>query len=313
MAGIRCQSVRDVQVVVVDSGSTDGTLEFALQHADCVVQISAAEFSFGRALNLGCDASTGALLVIASAHVYPVYDDWVARLIAPLADKQVAVSYGMQRGDWRTRFSEHQIFRQWFPEQSVPQQNTPFCNNANAAIRKEHWVESRYDESLTGLEDLEWAMGQMRLGRHVAYVAEAPVIHVHEETYRRIYNRYRREAIALRRLVPSTHVYWWEFLHALGGNVVADSRTAARQFRLLREISGIVRFRFAQFLGTYHGMHHRGAIGRELTRRFYFPSETPHGHPDLAPGPGFIDYDALLVDHSRRAPNRSHLVADEKA
>ena len=57
--------------------------------------------------------------MIASAHVYPVYPDWLERLLAAFADPQVGLAYGKQRGDATTQFSEHQMFAHWFPEQSL--------------------------------------------------------------------------------------------------------------------------------------------------------------------------------------------------
>ena len=82
-------------------------------------------------------AATGDIVVIASAHVYPVYEDWLTQLVAPFDDPCVAVVYGKQRGDASTRFSEHRVLAQWFPQESNYDQQSPFCNNANCAVRRE--------------------------------------------------------------------------------------------------------------------------------------------------------------------------------
>jgi cellulose synthase/poly-beta-1,6-N-acetylglucosamine synthase-like glycosyltransferase len=104
-----------------------------------VVHIAPQEFTFGRSLNCGLAHASGEFAVIASAHVYPVYPDWLERLLAPFADPQVGLAYGKQRGDGATRFSEGQIFAHWFPDASQLYQPHPFCNNANAAIRRSLW------------------------------------------------------------------------------------------------------------------------------------------------------------------------------
>ncbi|MGH2625187.1 MAG: glycosyltransferase family 2 protein, partial [Anaerolineales bacterium] len=157
LQGILQQTVRDVEILLVDSGSTDGTVAIASQYPVRVLTIPPASFSFGRSLNLGCAAARAGRIVIASAHVYPLYRDWLARLLEPFRDPRVAMVYGKQRGHAGSRYSEGQIFRAWFPETSRLRQDHPFCNNANAAIRRSLWKKRAYDENLPALEDIDWA------------------------------------------------------------------------------------------------------------------------------------------------------------
>jgi len=137
LTGIAQQTVKDVQIILVDSGSKDRTVEIARQFPVDIVHIRPEEFTFGRSLNRGIEASQADVVVFASAHVYPVYPDWLEKMIEPFANPQMAVVYGKQRGMATTKFSEHQIFQHWFPDRSQPRQDHPFCNNANAAIRRE--------------------------------------------------------------------------------------------------------------------------------------------------------------------------------
>jgi len=102
LTGISQQSHKEVEVILVDSGSTDATIAIA-SAADWhfpvrVFQIEPEKFSFGRSLNQGVDQSRGDIIVIASAHVYPVYPDWLERLLSPFEDKDIALTYGKQRG-----------------------------------------------------------------------------------------------------------------------------------------------------------------------------------------------------------------------
>ncbi len=170
--------------------------------------IAQSEFSFGRALNVGIEAAPEAdVVVLASAHVYPVFDDWLERLLMPFEDRRVGLSFGRQTVPPGGRFSERRLLEQWFPTDSRLELKNPFCNNANAAVRRDLWVEQRYDEALTGLEDLAWARGAIERGAALAYVAEAPVVHVHDETYGQIVNRYRREAIAHKLIYPEQELH----------------------------------------------------------------------------------------------------------
>ena len=103
-----------------------------------------------------------------------------------------------------TKFSESRVMLKWFPNQNIWDQSHPFSNNANAAVLKSVWQESPYDETLTGLEDLDFAKKALDKGHKIAYVADAPVVHVHEETWSIIRNRYRREAMAYARIVEGS-------------------------------------------------------------------------------------------------------------
>ena len=86
IAGGHCTPIlKDVEIILVDSGSTDRTLEIASQYPVRVVHIQPQDFTFGYSLNQGITASHGELIVIASAHVYPVYPDWLECLLAPFA------------------------------------------------------------------------------------------------------------------------------------------------------------------------------------------------------------------------------------
>ena len=252
--GIRSQTVEDVEVILVDSGSTDSTVDIARSHGAQIVHIPPAEFTFGRSLNLGIQAASRDLVVIASAHVYPVYPDWIELLLAPFRDGQVALAYGKQRGPATAKFSEQQIFHQWYPERSLPRQPNSFCNNANAAIRRRLWMVNPYDETLTGLEDLAWAKWAMEQGYAVSYSAEAEVIHVHNETPRAVFNRYRREAIAFKSIHPEAHFNLYDFFRLTAMNTFSDLWHAARGRLLWRNLASIFWYRFMQFHGTRLGI-----------------------------------------------------------
>ena len=273
LEGIRHQTVKDVEVILVDSGSTDGTVSVAESFGARVVHIRPEEFTFGRSLNFGIKSATRELIVIASAHVYPVYPDWLETLLRPFEDGQVALTYGKQRGYEGSKYSEHQIFHQWYPNVSKPRQETAFCNNANAAIRKSLWEKNNYDETLTGLEDLAWAKWAKEQGHAITYVAEAEIIHVHNETPHGVYNRYRREAMALRKIYPEAHFNFYDFLRLTATNIFSDLWHAAREGVLLKNLSSIFWFRFMQFHGTRIGHRETSLVTPQLRETFYYARE----------------------------------------
>src|SRR5512135_2927232 len=146
LEGVSHQTCKAVEVILVDSGSTDATVQIAESYGARIVRVQPGEFTFGRSLNLGIQAVSSDRIVIASAHVYPVYPDWIESLLRPFDDPDVALVYGKQRGEASSQLSERQIFRQWFPDIDIANQSSPFCNNANAAIRRSLWMEHPYEE-----------------------------------------------------------------------------------------------------------------------------------------------------------------------
>jgi rhamnosyltransferase len=274
LEGVCRQSMKDVEIILVDSGSTDATAAIATQYGAKVQHLPPEEFTFGRSLNLGLAATTQPLVVIASAHIYPIYPDWLERLLAPFVDPQVALTYGKQRGDENSKFSERQIFAHWFPEKSNPRQGHPFCNNANAAIRRAVWESHPYDESLTGLEDLAWAKGALDNGYSVAYVADAEIVHLHDETPHSVANRYLREAMAFKRLYPEAHFSLYDFIRMALANISSDLWHSMKGHVFWRSAASIFWFRIMQFWGTYQGYRQSLEWNWQLRQTFYYPHRT---------------------------------------
>lgn len=286
LSGIFEQTVKDVEIILVDSGSTDATVAIASRYPVRILKIPKERFSFGRSLNLGCESAQGEFIVLASAHVYPVYNDWIDNLLKPFEDPKTALVYGKQRGNEATKHSENQIFRRWFPDNSDEKQSHAFCNNANAAIRRSIWAQIPYDETLMGLEDLEWAKRASQMGYKIIYSSKAEIIHIHNERPLNIYNRYRREAIALKTIYPQERFSLWDFFRLLFLNSLSDCYSAILKMSFWRNIPDILTFRLMQFWGTYMGYVHKAEVTRQLRDKFYYPNGLRHpdfmeSEPDL--------------------------------
>lgn len=271
LQGIASQTLKPVQTILVDSGSTDCTVSIAESFGASIVHIKPGQFTFGKSLNFGISHAEADLIVLVSAHVYPVYPDWLEKILEPFRDEKVALVYGKQSGCETSKFSEMQVFRHWFPDASDFNQTTPFCNNANAAIRKNLWEAHPYDENLTGLEDLAWATWAKEQSYKIAYSAEAEIVHVHQETWKGIYNRYRREGMAFKHINPQATFSFLEFLKVLRENTFNDWREAYLQKKLYKEFCPVFKFRFCQFWGTYQGYRQTGPLTWQLKRSFYYP------------------------------------------
>lgn len=270
----------EVETVLIDSGSTDGTVEIAERHGARVTTIDKSEFSFGRSLNRGCAFSTGDFLVLISGHCVPVDEHWLQALCQPLIDGQVAYTYGRQIGDDDSNYSERRIFAKYFPKTSAVPQDGFFCNNANSALLRSAWEQHPFDEELTGLEDMELAKRLVAVGMKIGYVAEAPVFHHHQEGWRQIRRRFEREALALRSIMPEVHLSRFDVLRYVISSTYGDWRAAARNNITSTTKADMLRYRWNQFTGSYKGNHEHRRLSRAAKERFFYPQVTEKAEQD---------------------------------
>ena len=253
LRGISKQDYKDYEIIVVDSGSNDKTLEIAKQFKVKTISIESRDFTWGYALNVGCSESQGKCLVFASAHVLPVDNQWLSNMIAPFKDEKVAMVYGRQTHVEQSKFSEKRDFKKFFSESDInPNVPVDYANNANAAIRRSLWDDKHFDEYLFGLEDVDWAREMIKQGFVVRYEPKAAIHHIHNEQWPQVFNRYRREAIAAFRIglkhPPQAEL---GFFH-LFKNLVADFLSSTPNWSPKR-LEEILRFRYYQWKGSRQG------------------------------------------------------------
>ena len=188
----RQQLDEEVELVVVDSGSTDGSVELARGHGAVVREIPAAEFTHGSSRNLGAALARGDVLVFISQDAYPVAEDWLARLTAPLrADASVAGVYGRQLPHDGARPPERFFLDFLYGPERREQRvasaaeltmDTTLFSNVNAAIRRELWERFPFPEDLIMSEDQDWSRRVLLDGYTIVYEPAAAVRHSHNYT-----------------------------------------------------------------------------------------------------------------------------------
>ncbi|MGE0631068.1 MAG: glycosyltransferase family 2 protein [Pseudobdellovibrionaceae bacterium] len=275
-----------VEVVIVDSGSTDRTLSIAKTFQNKIelhlVHIKKELFSFGRSLNMGCDAALGTHLIFISGHCVPQKTDWLQKLLEPfqkitgsaLQIGSIAYVYGRQLGGPESKFSETQLFEKYFPDMSRVPQDGFFCNNANAALPKEIWAKFPFDEELTGLEDMYLAKRLVREGYKIGYVAEAPVYHYHHETWSGVRRRYERESLALQHIMPEIHLTFVDFLRYFFSGFLHDSASALERRTLVEKVGEIFLFRLMQYWGSYKGNNDHRKLSQKTKDLYFYPKKT---------------------------------------
>lgn len=211
-AALRRQSV-GVQIVVVDSGSRDGTLDIARRWCDELVQLEPERFSYGRALNVGAEAAAGSVLFALSAHCAPASAEWVERSLAHYADSSVAATSGYAVPPPGARPGELVL------QDHARLRADPFCGMSNHASswRRDVWERFAFDEQLEACEDREWSWRVTAAGYVIAMDPALQVVSRHRvaDGPRAYFERNVREARGVAAFaprhygVPDAIAEWW--------------------------------------------------------------------------------------------------------
>jgi rhamnosyltransferase len=183
------------QVIVVDSGSTDGTGDIARERGAEVIFIPAAEFTFGGALNLGTEHATAPVVVALSAHAFPTDERWLERLADAMEDPSVACAVGADYGPDGERLEGR------LRQDAAMAQRNPVVgySNASGAYRRELWEQYRFRADMPGTEDKEWAWHWLQRGYACVLGPDLMVDHDHtKDPLRDTWVRSRREWIGYR-------------------------------------------------------------------------------------------------------------------
>jgi glycosyltransferase involved in cell wall biosynthesis len=172
------QTFQNFEVVIVDSASTDRTLEIVDKFPVKLIKIKPEEFGMSYALNLGISKARGKYICIISGHSIPLSNTWLEKGLQHFKDEKIAAVTGHYTSFPLGYFSRPlgRIFFLPFVKTEI---NTPWMTNTNAMIRKDLWRKYPFDEKLSGSEDYDWASEMIARGYRVVKDKEFSVFHSH--------------------------------------------------------------------------------------------------------------------------------------
>jgi rhamnosyltransferase len=207
--GIALQRVgEEVEVVVVDSGSRDGSVEVARAAGARVHEIPPEEFNHGATRNLGVSLARGDKLVFTSQDAHAERDDWLALLTAPLADPQVAGAYGRQIAHEDAKPPERFFLDFLYGSGARTQRaattselsmDTTLFSNANSAIRRDVFDAFPFVGDIIMSEDQEWSQRVLLAGYALVYEPRAAVRHSHPYTVPQAFRRFFDSGVSAER------------------------------------------------------------------------------------------------------------------
>ena len=252
------------EVIVVDSGSIDGTVQIAERFGAHIIAIEPQSFTFGYALNVGVAASKGEVVAFLSGHSVPCDEGWLGSLTEEFVDCRVAGSYGRQVPQPDCHAWERMDMERSFGDRPRVQVDDPYFSNANASISRDVWKSIPFREDLSGSEDYAWAAAAQSAGYRIIYEPRAAVRHSHREGLRQLYRRSARERAGLLAAGLGCHFGSYPLIRCVAGSLRAALRDS---FALTRNGAGLGVLpeaclrRLAQGLGTYaaHRNYRRSA------------------------------------------------------
>jgi rhamnosyltransferase len=273
------------EIVAIDSGSTDGTLERLQRHSATVLRVQPGAFNHGETRNAALARVDGMFAVLLVQDAVPVSPGWLAALLDPLLiDAKVAGSFARQApAPGASEMTTHYLSR-WVAAGEQPRTVGPLAtedfdrlspvqrhavcafDNVCSCVRTEVWREHPFRKTAIA-EDLEWARDVLLAGYRIAYAPTAVVRHSHERSVRyelqRTYLVHQRlqELFGLS-TIPSLGSLFRSVASTVPANARIASREAAGRARaVLRGAALGVAMPVGQYLGARSARE-----GRELLR-----------------------------------------------
>lgn len=186
------------EIVVVDSGSTDGAREYVKSLGLKLVKINPDTFRFASAFNAGAKNTQGEILVRLSGDVIPKGKDFLKELLKPFEDPKVGGTYGKytQTGNenythpsfWpperfpekTTRYSIKPNFLRYLLDKNYIEEIVNFAGGC-CALRRSLWEKRPFNERLLGGDDADYAIFLHLSGYDIVYTPKAEVVHEHKK------------------------------------------------------------------------------------------------------------------------------------
>lgn len=219
----------EYEVICVDSGSTDGTLDVIRRFPCRLYQIPPEEFGHGRTRNYGAGKGSGTYIMFLTQDALPVNENWLEAMIDAMEqDEAIAGGFGihypypdcniLDKRDLPRHFrnfgEDNKVFyiddKARYYEDKGYQQYLAFFSDNNSCLRRSVWERIPYQD-VDFAEDQIWARQILEAGYKKVYCPHSAVYHSHNYPLKTYFHRYYDEFKGIYR------VYQWKMCETLRG------------------------------------------------------------------------------------------------
>lgn len=188
LAALFSQDYRDFDLLVIDSGSTDNTLDIVSVYPHRLIRVAPQDYVPGRVLNRGIADNDSPICVFLNSDCVLLCPQALARLVGAFDDPQVMAAFARQvprpeAWSW--------VRREYLASFPVIGEAPPWIELSLpfAALRRTAWNEQHFYDEAWGSEDTAWGYRARQRGWKIRYVPDALVMHSHNYTLKQLYGR----------------------------------------------------------------------------------------------------------------------------
>ena len=197
------------EVIVVDSGSTDGTTDIVASYPVRLYRIPPEAFHHARTRNYLASLAQGRYLVYLNADAFPASQDWLQFLLSNFSDPSVGAVYGRHLPKPGCNLERRAVLSRVYGDEKIIKEASRkrelgyryyHLSTVNAAIRKDVWQATGFPQELKIYEDVGIAKRILDAGWRIVYEPAAAVYHADNHSSKGLFKRYFDTGVIYQRL-----------------------------------------------------------------------------------------------------------------